>query len=79
MSALFKAPKAPDTSAQVAEQKAIQAKQEERVKRQTAEEQRKLAAQMAARRSGGYRSLLSPDRQDAMKGLGSTLSGSNQA
>lgn len=63
--------KAPDTS----KQEALQEKQEERAKRDTAEEQRKLAAQIAARKSGGYRSLLSPEREDAMKGLSTTLSG----
>ena len=77
MSALFSPPKV-DTSAQdaaLAKQAEIQAKQEERLKRETAEEQRQLKARVAARRSGGYRSLLSPDREDAMKGLGETLTG----
>lgn len=77
MAALFSPPKV-DTSAQdaaLAKQAEIQAKQEERLKRDVAEEQRQLQARVAARRSGGYRSLLSPDREDAMKGLGSTLTG----
>ncbi|HEY7803876.1 MAG TPA: hypothetical protein VIC30_05525 [Orrella sp.] len=63
--------KAPDTS----KQEALQEKQEARTKRQEAEEQRKLAAQQRARRTGGTRSLLSPDREDARRGLSSTLSG----
>jgi hypothetical protein len=64
-------PKAPDTS----KQEALQEKQEERTKRQEAEEQRKLAAQQRARRTGGVRSLLSPEREDARRGLSTTLSG----
>lgn len=64
-------PPAPDTS----KQEAIQEKQEARTKRQEAEEQRRLAAQTSARRSGGYRSLLSPEREDAMRGLSSKLGG----
>lgn len=71
MGALFSTPKAPDTS----KQEALQAKQEERLKRQEAAEQKQLASRMAARRSGGYRSLLSKGREDAMKGLTSTLGG----
>lgn len=73
MSGLFGggSPKAPDTS----KQEEVQAKQEERTKRQEAEEQRRLAAQMRARRTGGTRSLLSPEREDARKGLSTTLSG----
>lgn len=61
--------KAPDTS----KQEAMQAKQEERTKRQEAEEQRRLAAQIAARRTGGARSLLSPERQNARMGLSTKL------
>jgi hypothetical protein len=64
-------PPAPDTS----KQEALQEKQEARTKRQTAEEQRRLAAQQRARRSGGMRSLLSPEREDARRGLSTTLSG----
>lgn len=60
---------APDTS----KQEALQEKQEARAKRDTAEEQRKLAAQIAARKSGGYRSLLSPEREDAQQGLSTKL------
>lgn len=63
--------RAPDTS----KQDAIQAKQEKRTAAQEAEEQRRLAAQTKARQSGGYRSLLSPDRSDAMAGLGRKLGG----
>lgn len=63
--------KAPDTS----KQEALQEKQEERTKRQEAEEQRRLSAQIAARRTGGMRSLLSPEREDARKGLSTTLGG----
>ena len=63
--------KAPDTS----KQEELQEKQEARTKRQEAEEQRKLAAQISARRTGGTRSLLSPEREDARRGLSSTLSG----
>jgi hypothetical protein len=58
-------PPAPDTS----KQEEMQEKQEERTKRQEAEEQRKLRAQRAARRTGGMRSLLSPEREDARQGL----------
>ena len=63
--------KAPDTS----KQEALQEKQEARTKRQEAEEQRKLAAQQKARRTGGVRSLLSPEREDARRGLSTKLSG----
>ena len=63
--------KAPDTS----KQEALQAKQEERTKRQEAEEQRRLSAQIAARRTGGMRSLLSPEREDARRGLPTKLGG----
>jgi len=63
--------KAPDTS----KQEALQEKQEERTKRQEAEEQRRLSAQIAARRTGGMRSLLSPEREDARRGLSTTLGG----
>lgn len=62
---------APDTS----KQEEMQEKQEARTKRQEAEEQRKLRAQMKARRTGGVRSLLSPDRKDARSGLPTKLSG----
>lgn len=47
----------------------IQQKQEARIANQEAQEQRKIAARTKARRTGGYRSLLSPDREDAMVGL----------
>ena len=61
--------KAPDTS----KQEEIQEKQEARVARQEAEEQRRLAAQLKARQTGGVRSLLSPEREDARKGLTTKL------
>jgi hypothetical protein len=64
-------PPAPDTS----KQEELQEKQEERTKRQEAEQQRKLRAQQAARRTGGMRSLLSPEREDARQGLSKKLSG----
>jgi len=64
-------PPAPDTS----KQEALQEKQDARIARQEAEEQRRLAAQTSARRSGGYRSLLSPERENAMTGLTSKLGG----
>jgi len=63
---------APDTS----KQEELQEKQEARTKRQEAEEQRKLRAQMQARRTGGTRSLLSPTREDARTGLSRKLTGS---
>jgi len=71
MSGLFGggSPKAPDTS----KQEEIQEKQEARVARQEAEEQRRIAAQMRARQTGGTRSLLSPEREDARKGLTTKL------
>lgn len=73
MSGLFGggSPKAPDTS----KQEEIQEKQEARVARQEAEEQRRLAAQTRARQTGGTRSLLSPEREDARKGLTTKLGG----
>lgn len=61
----------PDTS----KQEAVQEKQEARTKRQEAEEQRRLQSQISARRTGGYRSLLSPERENAMTGLTSKLGG----
>lgn len=64
-----KTPPPPDTS----KQEEIQEKQEERVARQEAEEQRRLAAQIRARQTGGTRSLLSPEREDARKGLTTKL------
>ena len=64
--------KAPDTS----KQEEMQEKQEARTKRQEADEQRKLRAQMQARQTGGVRSLLSPTREDARAGLPRRLSGS---
>jgi hypothetical protein len=71
MSGLFGggSPKAPDTS----KQEEMQEKQEARVARQEAEEQRRLAAQTRARQTGGTRSLLSPEREDARKGLTTKL------
>ena len=71
MSGLFGggSPKAPDTS----KQEAIQEKQEARVAAQEAEEQRRLAAKVRARQTGGTRSLLSPEREDARKGLTTKL------
>lgn len=51
----------------------LTAKQEERTARQEAEEQRRIAAQLSARRTGGTRSLLSPEREDARKGLTTKL------
>jgi len=71
MSGLFGggSPKAPDTS----KQEEIQEKQEARVARQEAEEQRRIAAQVRARQTGGTRSLLSPEREDARKGLTTKL------
>jgi len=63
--------KAPDTS----KQEALQEKQDARTKRQEAEEQRRLAAQQRARQTGGTRSLLSPEREDARRGLSTKLSG----
>lgn len=71
MGMLFGAPKAPDTS----KQEALQAKQEERLKRQEAEELQKQQSRLRSRRTGGYRSLLSPAREDAMKGLSDNLGG----
>jgi len=62
-------PAPPDTS----KQDEIQEKQEKRVARQEAEEQRRIAAQLASRRTGGVRSLLSPEREDARKGLTTKL------
>jgi len=54
-------------------QEELTAKQEERTKAEEAEQQRRLASQMAARRTGGVRSLLSPEREDARKGLTTKL------
>lgn len=71
MGALFSTPKAPDTS----KQDALQAKQEARLARQEAQQQEQLRARAAARRTGGARSLLSPMREDAMKGITSNLGG----
>lgn len=71
MGGLFGGGRAPDTS----KQDAIQERQEARASRQEAEEQRRLQGQMAARRTGGARSLLSPMREDAQRGLSRTLGG----
>ena len=73
MGGLFggKSPAPPDTS----KQEALQEKQEARTKRQESEEQRRLAAQQRARQTGGMRSLLSPEREDARRGLSTKLSG----
>ena len=56
-------------------QEELNAKAEARADRERAEEQRRLAAQTRARRTGGTRSLLSPEREDAQRGLSTTLSG----
>jgi len=74
MGSLFGGGSAPDTS----KQEAMQEKQEARTKRQEAEEQRRLTAQIAARRSGGARSLLSPERENARTGLSSKLGGGSE-
>jgi len=56
-------------------QEELTAKQEERTKAEEAEQQRRLASQMRARRTGGVRSLLSPEREDARRGLTTKLGG----
>lgn len=65
----------PDTSAQEAamkRQEELLEKQEARAEAEETEERKKIAAQMRARRTGGYRSLLAPSRS----GIG--LSGMEQ-
>ena len=71
MTNVFK-PKMPDTSAQEAamkRQEELLEKQEARVEAEEAEERRRLAATMRARRTGGMRSLLSPMRSTPQMGL----------
>ena len=65
-------PSMPDTSAQEASmkrQEKLLDQQEKRVEAEEAEERRRLAATMRARRTGGMRSLLSPMRSTPQMGL----------
>ena len=65
-------PSMPDTSAQEASmkrQEELLDQQEKRVEAEEAEERRRLAATMRARRTGGMRSLLSRDRAVPQMGL----------
>lgn len=71
MTNMFK-PKMPDTSAQEAamkRQEQLLEKQEARTEAEEADERRRIAAQMRARRTGGMRSLLSRDRAVPQVGL----------
>lgn len=71
MTNMFK-PSMPDTSAQEASmkrQEELLEKQEARIEAEEAEERKKIAAQMRARRTGGARSLLSPMRSTPQMGL----------
>ena len=56
-------------------QEEILAKQEQRAEAQEASQSRRLSASARARRTGGIRMLLSPDRDDAQLGLSDTLGG----
>jgi hypothetical protein len=70
-------PPAPDPSiaASQKKQEAILAKQEQRAEAQEASQARRLSSSARARRTGGIRMLLSPDRDDAQLGLSDTLGG----
>lgn len=71
MTNMFK-PKMPDMSAQekaIERQEEILKEQQERLERETADERKKLAARIRSRRSGGYRSLLSPTRSFGLSGV----------
>lgn len=68
---MFK-PKMPDMSAQSAaieRQEEILQQQQERLERETADERKKLASRIRSRRTGGYRSLLSPTRSIGLSGV----------
>lgn len=70
-------PPAPDPAiaASQKKQEEILAKQEQRAEAQEASQSRRLSASARARRTGGIRMLLSPDRDDAQTGLSDTLGG----
>jgi len=71
MTNMFK-PKMPDMAAQersMERQEEILQQQQERLERETADERKKLAARIRSRRSGGYRSLLSPSRSFGLSGV----------
>lgn len=71
MTNMFK-PKMPDMSAQSAaieRQEEILQQQQERLERETADERKKLASRIRSRRTGGYRSLLSPTRSIGLSGV----------
>jgi len=71
MTNMFK-PSMPDQSAQkesMKRQEELLEKQEARVESEEADERRRLAATMRARRTGGMRSLLSPLRSMPQTGL----------
>ena len=61
MGGLFSKPKTPAPDPAIAE---AQKKQEERLAKQEAEQKRQIASRARARRTGGLRLLMSPDRQD---------------
>lgn len=68
---MFK-PKMPDTSAQEAamkKQEELLEAQEKRLEEETIEERKRLASRIRSRRSGGYRSLLSPMRSFGLSGV----------
>ena len=65
----------PEEKAAQERQTELTEKQEGRVTAQEAEEKRRMSASIRARKTGGTRSLLSPDRENSRMGLSSRLSG----
>ena len=66
MSALFKTPKMPGPDPEIAK---AQARQEERLEAEERQKMRALSARTRARRRGGMRQLLSPERETPQVGI----------
>ena len=72
MGGIFSKPKAPTPDPSIAE---AQKKQQERLDRQETEQKQKIASRSRARRSGGLRLLMSPQRTDDQTGASTKLGG----
>jgi len=80
MSGIVSSPKAPKPDPSIAAAQLLQeknlAKQEARLDERERSEQSMIQSRRRARRQGGLRLLLSPDREDPMTGLQDTLGNS---
>ena len=83
MGGVFSAPKAPAPDPSIAEAQKRQedalARQEKRASEREASQARQVSSRQRARRFGGLRLLLSPERDSAQAGLSDTLGGSSGA